>query len=47
VFDVPEFGSGEGRLYTQASLRIDADGYLRVDPYEHRPGTLRNIRRKK
>ena len=47
VFEVPDFGAGEGRVYTQAALRLDSDGHPRVDQYEHQPGTLKDIRRTK
>jgi len=45
VFDVPEFGSGEGQLFTQAAIQVDADGHPSVDQYEPRRGTLKDVRR--
>ena len=46
VFDVPEFGSGQGELYPRAALSIDADGRVRIERYDERPGLLKNIRRR-
>ncbi|HJW14389.1 MAG TPA: hypothetical protein VJ776_06820 [Thermoanaerobaculia bacterium] len=46
VFDMPEFGSGEGQLYTQASLAIDSEGGVRVSQYGSAPGRIKDIRRR-
>lgn len=45
VFDVPEFGSGEGNILPKASLSIDPDGRVRAIPNEGEPGTLADVRR--
>lgn len=42
---VPGFGTGEGTIYTQASLSLDADDRLKIEQYEGRPGTLRDVKR--
>jgi hypothetical protein len=47
VFDVPEFGSGQGQLFTQAVIEVDPDGHPQAYQYEHRRGTLKDIRRTK
>jgi len=46
VFEVPEFGSGKGELYPRAALSIDADGRVRIERYDERPGLLKDIRRR-
>ncbi|MGH9366486.1 MAG: hypothetical protein ACRD3M_02280 [Thermoanaerobaculia bacterium] len=46
VFDVPEFGSGEGRIYPQAALSIDSDGRVQAQAFEDRTGTLKDVRRR-
>jgi len=45
VFEVPDFGSGQGDLYRRAALSIDADGRARIDSYDEEPGELKDIRR--
>jgi hypothetical protein len=47
VFGVPGFGAGEGQLFTQAAIQVDAQGHPRVDQYEPRRGTLKDVRRTK
>lgn len=47
VFDVPEFGAGQGHVYPQAALWIDSDGYVQVEQYDGEPGTLKDVRRVK
>jgi hypothetical protein len=47
VFDVPEFGRGQGRIYTQAALWVDSEGRVAVEQYEAEPGTLKDVRRVK
>jgi hypothetical protein len=47
VFDVPGFGKGDGRIYTQAALSVDADGHVKADQYEGRVGTLKDVKRLK
>lgn len=46
VFQVPGFGSGEGTLYTKAAVSVEADGHIRVDQYDNRGGTLRDVKRR-
>ncbi len=45
VFDVPEFGSGEGKILPKASLSIDVEGRVRANRGEDEPGTLTDVRR--
>jgi len=45
VFVAPSFGRGEGQIYTQAALSVDAEGHVQADQYDGQPGTLRNVRR--
>jgi hypothetical protein len=47
VVNVPGMGTGDGSIYTQASLSIDDQGHVRADQYEGRPGTLRDVKRLK
>jgi hypothetical protein len=46
VFEVPEFGSGEGTIYPQAALSIDAEGHVRAEAFEGRIGRLKDVRRR-
>jgi hypothetical protein len=46
IFDVPGFGSGEGRIYTRAAIGIDADGHPMCEQYGGTPGTLREVKRR-
>jgi hypothetical protein len=43
VFDVDDFGDGEGKLHVAAALSIDADGHLEVDDYDGEDGSLENV----
>jgi len=46
IFDVPSFGSGDGRIYTKAAIGVDPDGHPMVQQYGGTPGTLREIKRR-
>jgi hypothetical protein len=46
IFDVPDFGSGSGELYTKAALSVEADGWVNVVQYGGRPGTVKDVKRK-
>ncbi len=43
VFDVDDFGDGEGRLHVEAALSIDADGHIEIDDYDGEDGRLEDI----
>jgi hypothetical protein len=43
---VPDFGPGDGHVYTQAALVVDADGHVRVNQYDRKPGTIKDVRRR-
>jgi hypothetical protein len=45
-FHVPEFGPGDGHVYTKAALVVDADGRVRVNQYDRQPGTLKDVKRR-
>lgn len=45
VFEVPEFGTGDGKIYPKASLAIEADGRVRVDQYGSAEGELTHVKR--
>ncbi len=47
VVNVPSFGTGDGRIYTRAALSIDAEGHVRAEQFEGRPGTLKDVKRLK
>ncbi|HTO75458.1 MAG TPA: hypothetical protein VMQ61_05225 [Thermoanaerobaculia bacterium] len=46
VFEVPDFGSGEGKLYPRVALSINEDGAVHVEHYDETPGRLKDIRRR-
>jgi hypothetical protein len=43
VFEVDDFGDGEGKLHVAAALSIDADGHVDVDDYDGEDGRLENV----
>ena len=45
VFDVPDFGWGEGELFTRAALSIGDDGKVQAARYKNRMGTLKEVTR--
>lgn len=45
VFDVDDFGDGEGKLHVAAALSIDADGHVEVEDYDGADGRLENVSR--
>jgi hypothetical protein len=47
IFDVPGFGKGTGHIFTKAALYVDEEGHIRAEQYEHEPGTLKDVKRKK
>lgn len=46
VFDMPEFGRGEGKVYQKAALSIDADGRVQASAYNDKSGVLKNVEKK-
>ena len=46
VFEVPDFGSGEGKLYPRVALSINESGGVHVEHYDEQPGRLKEIRRR-
>jgi hypothetical protein len=45
VFEVGDFGTGEGELHVAGALAIDDEGYLTVADYENVPGQLLEIKK--
>jgi hypothetical protein len=45
VFTVPDFGWGDGQLYTKAKLTIDSDGRVQAATYKNRTGSLKDVTR--
>lgn len=45
VFELGDFGKGEGRLHVAAALSIDDEGHVEVSDWERAPGRLLDIRR--
>jgi hypothetical protein len=45
VFDVPDFGSGDGTIYPKAALSIDPDGHVQAQGYNGVSGTLSDVER--
>ena len=43
VFEVNDFGDGEGKLHVAAALSIDADGHIEVNDYDGEDGRLENV----
>ncbi|KAA0254934.1 hypothetical protein FBQ97_10660 [Acidobacteria bacterium ACD] len=44
-FEVPEFGTGDGKIYPKASLSIGGDGRVQVDQYGGAEGELTHVKR--
>ena len=47
VVNVPEYGTGDGRIYTRAALSIDDQGHVRAEQWGGNPGTLKDVKRLK
>jgi hypothetical protein len=45
IIHVPEMGTGDGQIYTQAALLVDAEGRVHAQPREGASGTLDDVRR--
>jgi len=46
VFEVGDFGTGEGQIYPQAAIRVDPDdGSVVVEQYEGEPGRLVDVKK--
>jgi hypothetical protein len=45
VFEVGDFGTGEGTIHTAASLAVDQDGTISVEQYESDPGRLVRVKK--
>ena len=45
VFELGDFGRGEGQIYPAAALRIGDEGYVEVEQYEIDPGRLADVKR--
>ena len=45
VFEVDDFGRGEGTLHVAAALSIDADGRVEVSDYDGADGRIEQITR--
>ncbi len=45
VFDVPDFGPGDGTIYPKAALSIGDDGRVQAQAYNDRTGTLQDVKR--
>ena len=45
VFEVGDFGTGEGDLHVAGALAIDDEGYLTVADYEDVPGRLQDVKK--
>jgi hypothetical protein len=44
AFLVPDFGSGDGKIFTRAALAVDPDGHVRADQYHGNPGVLKDVK---
>jgi hypothetical protein len=47
VVNVPGFGTGDGRIYTQAALSVDDEGHVKAEQYDGKPGVLKDVKRLK
>jgi hypothetical protein len=45
VFDVPDFGTGDGTIYPKAALSIGDDGRVEAQGYNGMTGTLEDVKR--
>jgi hypothetical protein len=45
IFDVPDFGAGQGQLFPRASLSIQENGRILLEHYDDEPGQLKDVRR--
>ena len=47
VVNVPEIGTGDGTIFTQAALYVDEEGHVRAEQYRGDPGSLKDVKRLK
>ncbi len=43
VFEVNDFGDGDGKIHAAAALSIDADGHIEIDDYDGEDGRLEDV----
>jgi hypothetical protein len=47
VVNAPEWGTGDGTIFTQAALYVDDEGHVRAEQYRGDPGSLKDVKRLK
>ncbi|MCP4898576.1 MAG: hypothetical protein GY906_16505, partial [bacterium] len=45
VFEVSDWGKGEGQLHVAAALHIDTDGHVEVDDYNGAEGRFKDVKK--
>ena len=45
VFQVPDFGRGDGKIFTKAALSVDETGHVTAQQFHRNPGVLKDVRR--
>lgn len=46
LFEVPDMGSGEGKIAPKAAIGMGADGKLTIERFEGESGRMKNVRRR-
>ena len=48
VFELGDFGTGDGKIYPAAAIRIDDDdGSVVIDQYDGEPGQLKDVKKQR
>ena len=47
VFELGDFGTGDGEIYPQAAIRIDDEGSVVVDQHDGEPGQLKDVKKQR
>jgi hypothetical protein len=45
VFQVPDFGRGDGKIFTKAALSVDEEGHVKAQQFRGKAGVLKDVRR--
>ncbi len=46
VFELGDFGTGDGEIYPEAAIRIDDEGSVVIEEYQGEPGQLKDVTKK-
>lgn len=47
VFELGDFGTGDGEIYPEAAIRIDDEGSVVIEEYDGEPGQLKDVKKQR